>query len=358
MARPMWHGRGCKQSPGLPTGRRSAHSGCYNEGDAGLTYDVLMPAAGMPVIAERLAARTTLHRLHEAADPGAKLKEVAPHVRALVVTHHTPRIDDAYLAQFPKLEIVTSFGVGYDHIDAKAAAARGIVVAHTPGVLDAETADTAFGLVLNTVRRFAAAERYLREGRWAKEGAFPLTASLRGRRMGVLGLGRIGREIAKRALAFGVEVVYHGRKAQADAPYLYYPSLIAMAKAVDILMVAAPASPDTRHIVNAEVLAALGPDGVLINIARGSLVDDEALVAALRKREILAAGLDVFAHEPQVPEAYLTLDNVVLTPHVGSATTVTRLAMANLTVDNLFSFLDGKGPIAPTPETPWPGKRA
>ena len=232
-----------------------------------------------------------------------------------------------------------------------------MVVAHTPGVLDAETADTALGLMLNAVRRFAAAELYLREGRWAADRAFPLTASLRGRTMGVLGLGRIGKEIAQRASAFGVDVVYHGRKAQPEAPYLFYPSLLAMAKAVDILMIAAPGGAGTRHIVNAEVLAALGENGVLINIARASLVDDEALIAALRARKILAAGLDVFAHEPRVPPAYLELDNVVLTPHVGSATTVTRLAMANLVVDNLFAFMDGKGPIAPTPETPWPLKR-
>ncbi|MDE3175211.1 MAG: 2-hydroxyacid dehydrogenase [Pseudomonadota bacterium] len=316
-----------------------------------------MPAPGMAVIAERIAQRATLHRPFEAPDPAAALAEVAPRIRALVVTHHTPRIDDGYLAQFPQLEIVTSFGVGYDHIDARAAGARGIVVAHTPGVLDAETADTGFGLLLNAVRRLPAAERYLREGRWSGEGPFPLSASLRGRTMGVLGLGRIGKEIARRALAFGVEVVYHGRKAQADAPYLYYPSLLAMAKAVDILMIAAPGGADTRHIVNAEVLAALGENGVLVNIARGSLVDDEALIAALRGRKILAAGLDVFAHEPQVPPAYLELDNVVLTPHVGSATIVTRLAMANLVVDNLFAFMDGKGPIAPTPETPWPPAR-
>jgi lactate dehydrogenase-like 2-hydroxyacid dehydrogenase len=316
-----------------------------------------MPAPGMPIISERIAARATLHKTYEAADPAAALREVAPRIRALVVTFHGVRVDDAYMARFPKLEIITSFGVGYDHIDAKAAAARGIVVAHTPGVLDAETADTAFGLLLNTVRRFPAAERYLREGRWERQGPFPLTGSLRGRRMGVLGLGRIGKEIARRALAFGVEVVYHGRKPQSDAPYLYYPSLIAMAKAVDILMVAAPGGAETRHIINADVLDALGPDGVLVNIARGSLVDDEALIAALRERRILGAGLDVFADEPRVPEAYLALDNAVLTPHVGSATTVTRLAMANLVVDNLFSFMDGRGPIAPTPETPWPPKR-
>jgi len=322
-----------------------------------LSYDVLMPIPGPPVIAERIATRATVHQPFLEPDPEAAVAEIAPRVRALAVAFHSKRIDDAYIAQFPKLEIISSFGVGYDHIDAKAAAARGVVVAHTPGVLDAETADTALGLLLNTVRGFSAAERYLRQGRWAKEGPFPLSASLSGRTMGVLGLGRIGKEIAKRAAAFGVEIVYHNRKPQADAPYLYYPSLIAMAKAVDILTIAAPGGAETRHIVNAEVLEALGPDGVLINIARGSLVDDDALIAALRTRKILAAGLDVFPDEPQVPAGYLSLDNVVLTPHVGSASHSTRLAMANLVVDNLFAFMDGKGPIAPTPETPWPQTR-
>ncbi len=322
-----------------------------------MSYDVLMPGPAMPVIAERIAARAQLHQPLLAPDPAAALAAIAPHVRALVVAFHAPKVDDAYLAKFPKLEIVSSFGVGYDHIDAKAASARGIVVAHTPGVLDAETADTAMGLLLNTVRRFSAAERYLREGRWAKEGAFPLSASLSGRRMGVLGLGRIGRAIAKRAASFDVEIVYHGRKAQPDAPYLYYPTLIGMAKAVDVLMVAAPGGAGTRHIVDAQVLEALGPQGVLINIARGSLVDDDALIAALRGGKILAAGLDVFLHEPEVPPGYLDLDNVVLTPHVGSASHATRLAMANLVVDNLFAFMDGKGPLAPTPETPWPATR-
>jgi lactate dehydrogenase-like 2-hydroxyacid dehydrogenase len=327
------------------------------EGASGLTYDVLMPAPGMAIIAERIAERATLHRPFEAPDPAAALAKVAPDIRAIVATRHIPRIDDAFMARFPKLEIVTSFGVGYDHVDAKAAAKRGVVVAHTPGVLDAETADTAVALLLNAVRRLPAAESYLRAGRWEKEGAFPLTASLRGRKMGVLGLGRIGKEIAKRVAAFGVEVVYHGRKAQPDVPYLFYPSLMGMAKDVDILMISAPGGAETRNIVNAEVLAALGPDGVLVNIARGTLVDEAALIEALQKRTILAAGLDVFAAEPHVPEAFFALDNVAMAPHVGSATLVTRLAMANLVVDNLFAFMDGKGPLCPTPETPWPPKK-
>jgi lactate dehydrogenase-like 2-hydroxyacid dehydrogenase len=172
--------------------------------------------------------------------------------------------------------------------------------------------------------------------------------------MGILGLGRIGKEIAKRARAFGVDVVYHGRKPQDDAPYLYYPTLLGMAKACDILMVSAPGGATTRQIVDREVLEALGPNGVLVNIARGSLVDEAALIEALASGKILAAGLDVYENEPQVPEALLKLDNAVLLPHVGSASEPTRLAMANLVVDNLFSWMDGKGPLTPVPETPWP----
>lgn len=317
-------------------------------------YDVLMAAPGMKEIGERIETRARLHRLWLEPDPEATLARIAPDIRALAVTHHSPKIDGAFMSRFPRLEIVSSFGVGYDHIDAAWAGQHGIYVAHTPGVLDAETADTAMALVLNATRRFPQSERYLREGKWLK-APFPLSASLRGRKMGILGLGRIGKEIAIRARAFGVEVVYHGRKPQDDVPYLYYPSLISMAKACDILVVAAPGGAATRNIINAEVLEALGPNGVFVNIARGSLVDETALIAALRKGTILAAGLDVFAVEPTWPEDLIQLDNVVLTPHVGSASTATRLAMANLVVDNLFSFMDGKGPIAAVPETPWKG---
>jgi lactate dehydrogenase-like 2-hydroxyacid dehydrogenase len=315
-------------------------------------YDVLMPAEGMSEIGDAVAARARPHRLWRAADPEAMLARIAPDIRAIVSATHPPRIDDAFMARFPKLELISSFGVGYDHIDAAAAARRGIIVTHTPGVLDAETADTAMALTLNATRRYPQAERYLREGRWT-EAPFPLTASLRGRIMGILGLGRIGREIARRARAFGVEVVYHGRKPQDDAPYLYYPTLLGMAKACDILMVSAPGGPETRNIVDRAVLEALGPDGVLVNIARGTLVDEAALIEALRNGTILAAGLDVFAREPHVPEGLLRLDNVVLTPHVGSASVTTRLAMAKLVVDNLLSWMDGKGPLTPVPETPW-----
>ena len=187
-------------------------------------------------------------------------------------------------ANIPNLEIISSFGVGYDNIDAKAAARLGITVTNTPGVLDDEVADTALGLMIMTVRQLPQAERHLRAGQWLAKGAYPLSPSLRGRTVGILGLGRIGKAIARRVSAFGLDVVYHGRQAQADVAYRYYPSLIDMAKAVDVLIVVAPGGPATRHIINAEVLEALGPDGVLINIARGSLVDEKALIEALRNK--------------------------------------------------------------------------
>ncbi|MBV9705209.1 MAG: 2-hydroxyacid dehydrogenase, partial [Methylobacteriaceae bacterium] len=179
-------------------------------------------------------------------------------------------------------------------------------------------------------------------------------ASLRGRTIGILGLGRIGKAIARRAEAFGLKVVYHGRSVQEEEPYLYYPTLVGMARAVDILMINTPGGAATRHLVNAEIIEALGPNGVLINISRGSVVDEEALIAALRARKILAAGLDVFANEPRVPQALIDLDNVVLLPHVGSASQPTRDAMGQLVVDNLVSWAAGKGPVTPVPETPWP----
>jgi lactate dehydrogenase-like 2-hydroxyacid dehydrogenase len=317
-----------------------------------MDFDVLMLAEGMGHVGEQIEKRARLHRLWQESDPEAALMRLAPTIRAIVATGHPPKIDAALMSRLPRLEIISSFGVGYDHIDAAWAGQHGIVVTHTPGVLDAETADTAITLLLCAVKRIPQSERYLRSGLWP-QGPFPLSASLGGRKMGILGLGRIGRAIAKRALSFGVEIVYHGRKPQDGAPYLYYPSLLAMAKACDILMISAPGGASTHRIVNREVLEALGPNGVLVNIARGSLVDEAALIEALRSGKILAAGLDVFEHEPHVPEALIKLDNVVLTPHVGSATTPTRQAMANLVVENLFSWMDGKGPITPVPETPW-----
>ena len=268
---------------------------------------------------------------------------------------HAP-LDEAYMRRYPNLEIISSFGVGYDNIDAKAAARLGIIVTNTPGVLDDEVADTALGLMIMTVRQLPQSERYLRAGQWTAKGAFPLSPSLRGRTVGILGLGRIGKAIATRVTAFGLPSPITAATPRPTFPYRYYSSLIDMAKAVDILIVVAPGGPATRHIINAEVLEALGPDGVLINVARGSLVDEKALIEALRNKTILAAGLDVFENEPSVPQELIALDNAVLLPHVGSASVKTRRAMAECVVSNLFAWADGKPPLTPVPETPWSGQ--
>ena len=316
------------------------------------SFEVLMPVPGMPEIAARLEKRVKLHKLWEAADRDERLAAIAPNVRAIISTWVTAPVDAALMSRLPRLEIVAGFGVGYDHIDAAWAGQHGIVVTHTPGVLDEDVADIAIALTLNATRRLPQAERYLREGRWPS-GAYRLTASLRGRTMGILGLGRVGKAIARRAEAFGLSIAYHGRHKQDGVVYPYYPTALALAEACDILVVAAPGGPATRHIVDARVLAALGANGVLVNIARGSLVDEAALIAALRDGVILAAGLDVYEREPSVPAELIALDNAVLLPHVGSATRHSRTAMANLVVDNLLSWVDGNGPLTPTPETPW-----
>lgn len=318
------------------------------------SLDVLMPVEGMALIGDLIGARLPLHRLWLEPNPDLWLAEWGPRIRAIAAAGHI-RADEAYMRRFPSLEIISSFGVGYDHIDAKAAARLGIMVTNTPGVLDDEVADTALGLMLMAVRQLPQAERYLRAGNWAN-GAYPLTPSLRDRTVGIVGLGRIGKAIATRVSAFGPDIVYHGRNPQAGVGYGYYPSLVEMAKASDILIIVAPGGPSTRHIVNAEVLEALGPDGVLINIARGSLVDEKALIEALRTGKILAAGLDVYDNEPNVPAELIALPNAVLLPHVGSASVKTRQAMAECVAENILAWADDKPPLTPVPETPWQGR--
>jgi lactate dehydrogenase-like 2-hydroxyacid dehydrogenase len=314
--------------------------------------DVLLPVPMPPRVLDALASSFRVHRLWEFSDPEATLTELAPRVRALAIGPGHYRTDAAVMGRFSKLEIVASFGVGYDNVDVRWAAEHGIVITNTPDVLTEEVADTAMGLIVCAVRQLPQAERYLRAGRWLKE-PFPLSPSLRGRTLGILGLGRIGKAIARRAEAFGLKIVYHGRNVQEEEPYLFFPTLVGMARAADILIVVAPGGPGTRNLVDREVLRALGPDGVLVNIARGSVVDEAALIAALRDREILAAGLDVFVDEPHVPPALLEMDNVVLLPHVGSASQPTRDAMGQLVVDNLVAWAKGEAPITPVPETPW-----
>ena len=282
-------------------------------------------------------------------DRDAVLAAHGPRVRGLVVSGRT--VDGALMDRLPGLEIVSSFGVGYDNVDARHAASRGVVVTNTPDVLTEEVADTALALLLATVRQIPQAERYLRAGRW-RERPFPLTeATLRDRSLGILGLGRIGKAIAKRCEAFGLPISYHGRRPQEDVPYRYYDSLVEMARAVDTLMLVAPGGAETRHIVNAEVLEALGPRGILINVGRGTVVDEEALIRALQTKTIFSAGLDVYENEPHVPEALTAMEHIVLLPHVGSASVYTRRAMAQLVVDNIVNWFDKGEALTPVAET-------
>jgi lactate dehydrogenase-like 2-hydroxyacid dehydrogenase len=268
------------------------------------------------------------------------------------VCYTNERIDGAFMQRFPKLEQVSSFGVGYDHIDAKWAGEHGIVVTHTPEVLNEEVADTALGLLLCTVREFPQADRYLRAGKWP-QGQYPLTkATLRNRTVGIVGQGRIGKAIARRLQAFGVPVVYHSRYRVAGVSLRYYASLLDMAHDVDTLMVIVPGGASTKNMIDAEVLKALGPNGIVINMARGSVIDEPALIEALKNRTIYSAGLDVFAKEPHVPKELIEMEHVVLFPHLGSSTEVTRAAMDQLVVDNILAWAAGKPPLTPVPETP------
>jgi lactate dehydrogenase-like 2-hydroxyacid dehydrogenase len=324
---------------------------------AGEKRDVLLVGKEKSVIMEGLASKVNLHKLIDAKDRDAFIKSIADKIGAIAVTYTNEPINSEFMQRFPKLEQVSSFGVGYDHVDAKWAGAHGIVVTNTPEVLNEEVADTALGLLLCTVREFPQAERYVRAGKWL-QAQYPLTkATLRNRTVGMVGMGRIGKAIARRLAAFGVPVVYHSRNPQAGVSYKYYPKLLDMARAVDTLMVIVPGGPATQNMINAEVLKALGPNGILINMARGSVVDEPALVEALKNHTIYSAGLDVFANEPHVPKELLAMDHIVLFPHLGSSTEVTRAAMDQLVVDNILAWASGKPPLTPVPETPYPPKR-
>jgi len=302
---------------------------------------------------EQLDAAFEVHRLWEADDADALIADVGDKIEAIAVGPHTP-VDGPLMSRLPNLKIVSNFGVGYDTVDAKWAGAHDIYVTNTPDVLTEEVADTTIGLVLMTVRQFSESERYLRAGRWKKEGPFPLTkASLRDRRVGIVGLGRIGKAIAHRLDAFKVPVVYHGRTEQKDVDYGYHAELVDMARAVDILISVLPGGSGTHHAIDAEVLDALGPDGILINVGRGSVVDEKALIAALKEGRIMSAGLDVFEHEPHVPDELIAMENVVLLPHVGSASVHTRNQMGQLVVDNLVTYFETGRPVTPVAETPF-----
>ena len=300
------------------------------------------------IVPDTLGKMFTIHRLWEAEDPDALLAEIGPRITAVLAGQKT--IDGAFMDRLPALQIIAGFGVGYDQIDAEAAADRGIVVTHTPDVLSDEVADVTIALMIGTVRRLNAAEDYLRKGKWASDGAFPLTASLRGRKAGIFGLGRIGKAICTRLQAMGMEVAYCGRSRQ-DVPLDYHQNIADLARACDVLILAEPGTDDTKGIVDAALLDALGPNGFLINIGRGSLVNEVDLAKALEEGRIAGAGLDVFADEPRPLPALLDAPNTMLLPHVASASDHTRDAMGQLVVDNVTSWFDSGKPITPVPES-------
>jgi lactate dehydrogenase-like 2-hydroxyacid dehydrogenase len=305
-----------------------------------------------PRVRERLTGRFEILEL-----PSAKAEDVTSDMAAKVTgTASFNAMPASLMDALPNLKIIANFGVGYDGVDVKHAASKGLIVTNTPDVLDDEVADTTIGLLLNTLRQFPRAENYLREGRWVKEGAFPLSPlTLRGRHIGMYGMGRIGQQIAKRLEAFGVRISYYTRSPRKDVQYDYFPSLKELATAVDTLVCIVPKTPETRQTINSEILAALGSNGVLINVGRGWTVHEGDLIDALARKVIAGAGLDVFEDEPNVPEGLLKFDNVSLLPHVASASVATRNAMADLVADNLISWFEQGKPVTPVPETPFKG---
>jgi lactate dehydrogenase-like 2-hydroxyacid dehydrogenase len=314
-----------------------------------LSSPAILAVAKLPAFFMRQLTETfVVHdRLHE-IDPVAFAK-VAPDIQAIVGGGES-RVPRALMDQLPGLAMVSIMGVGYDGVDIPAALERRIAVTHTPGVLNDEVADLAIALMLSVARRIPQADQYIRTGRWPVEGAMPLTRKVSGARLGIVGLGRIGQAIASRAEAFGMPIAYTARNRKPGSSYSFYPNAQALAAQVDFLIVITPGGDATRHLIDADVLNALGPKGYLINVARGSVVDETALVEALQKGLIAGAAMDVFEKEPHIPEALWLMDNVVLTPHIASATQQTRQAMADLATANLRAHFAGQALLSPVPE--------
>lgn len=309
--------------------------------------DVLAVAKLPPFLLEPLRERFTVHeRVHE-TDPAA-FSALAPRILGIAASGES-KVSADLIARLPALQIVSVMGVGYDGVDVAAAKSHGAVVTHTPDVLNDDVADLAIALMIAVARRIPQADAHLRAGRWP-DGPMPLARRMSGERLGLVGIGRIGQAIARRALAFGMPVAYTARNARPELPYTFAPSVRELAARSDFLVVITPGGAATRHLIDAEVLRALGPRGYLVNVARGSVVDEAALIEALQNGTIAGAALDVFENEPQVPQALRQLDNVVLTPHIGSATRQTRQAMADLARANLEAVLGGRAPLTPVPE--------
>jgi hydroxypyruvate reductase len=309
--------------------------------------DILSVASPPPFLLEPLQASYTVHqKLHE-TDPAAFAK-VASRIRAIIGSGES-KIGDALISQLPALEVISIMGVGYDGVDVAAAKARGVIVTHTPGVLNDDVADLAIALMLAWARQIPRADRFVRAGDWPK-GPLPLGRKMSGARLGIVGMGRIGQAIAKRATAFNMSIAYMARSAKADLPYTFHADIKTLAANSDYLVAITPGGAGTRKLIDADVMKALGPQGCIVNVARGSVVDETALIAALQAGTIAGAALDVFENEPNVPQALRDLDNVVLVPHIGSATTQTRHAMAKLAFDNLHAQMTGKPLLTPVPE--------
>jgi len=300
-----------------------------------------------PTVRARLAAAFTVHDWPgDAAAQDEFMRRHGRSIGALITTGHAGA-DAAVMNELPNLKLIACYGVGFDGIDVAAAGARGIAVSNTPAVLNDDVADMALALMLAVVRRLPAAEVYVRSGRWPAGGDFGLTDRLTGKRLGMLGMGRIGAAIVKRAQGFDMEGAYHATKRKAQSPHRWCAGAAALAEWADILCVAMPATARTVGMVDAAVLRALGGDGYLVNIARGSLIDEAALITALQNRDIRGAALDVFADEPNVPAELRACDNVVLSPHQGSATVHTRHRMAEVVADNIEAVLRGRAPVTP-----------
>lgn len=311
------------------------------------SQEILSASRLPPLYTQALQTRYTLHdRLHEGS--AAAFAAVAPQVRAIAASGES-KVSADLIARLPALEIVSVMGVGYDGVDVSAAKARGVMVTHTPDVLNDEVADTAIGLMLCAARQLPAADRFVRAGQWA-QGPMPLARKMSGARLGLIGMGRIGQAIAKRALAFGMTIAYNARTAKPELPYTFHADAKSLAAVSDFLVVITPGGAGTRKLVNAEVLQALGAKGILVNVARGSVVDEQALVQALVAGTVGGAGLDVFESEPQVPPELIALPHVVLSPHIGSATHETRQAMCDLAINNLVAHFSGQPVISPVPE--------
>lgn len=309
--------------------------------------EVLVVGPWHPTTIEALDREFATHKLWLAADPAALIAACADRVRA-IAARPSARIDAALMVALPKLKIISCFGVGVDAIDLAAARRRGILVTNAPDVMNDCVADLTLGLMIAVSRRICEGDRFVRAGKWL-QGLLPLGQRVSGARLGIVGLGRIGQVIARRAAAFDMSIAYHNRKRVADSPYVYYDRLVDLARNCDYLVVITPGGEDTRHLVNEEVIRALGPKGILVNVARGSVVDEQALVRCLREGALGGAALDVFEDEPKVPEALCAMENVVLQPHVGSATDQTRAAMGQVAVDNLIAYFSGRPPLTPVP---------